>query len=380
MSLIERYLFKQLLGPTLLATLALVAVALLSQSLGTLDIMVEQRQSAMVFAKITFLALPQLLNMILPIAIFVASLVALNRLHTEQEIVVCFAGGMSRWRVIAPAIKLASLAMLVTLVVNLWVQPYCYRTMRDELFAVRTDLAASLVRAGEFSQPSSDLTVYAQSIDQQGIMRNMFLNQEKAEGGSTTFFARQGKIAKRNGEPILIMRQGSNQELSSEGVLNFLKFDEYIFNLAPFMNNYELVHYKISDRYMHELMFPDLKQEWEQRNQVKMIAEFHSRLSSPLYNLAFMAMALNAVIGGAFSRLGYGRRIAMIAGVAAFVRILGFAVQAACDDNVALNVLQYAVPLIATWWALAKLFKQKSSRSGGLRLLGARKPDVEWIT
>jgi lipopolysaccharide export system permease protein len=380
MSLIERYLFKQLLGPTLLATLALVAVALLSQSLGTLDIMVEQRQSAMVFAKITFLALPQLLNMILPIAIFVASLVALNRLHTEQEIVVCFAGGMSRWRVISPAIKLASLAMLVTLVVNLWVQPYCYRTMRDELFAVRTDLAASLVRAGEFSQPSSDLTVYAQSIDQQGIMRNMFLNQEKAEGGSTTFFARQGKIAKRNGEPILIMRQGSNQELSSEGVLNFLKFDEYIFNLAPFMNNYELVHYKISDRYMHELMFPDLQQEWEQRNQVKMIAEFHSRLSSPLYNLAFMAMALNAVIGGAFSRLGYGRRIAMIAGVAAFVRILGFAVQAACDDNAALNVLQYAVPLIATWWALAKLFKQKSSRSGGLRLLGARKPDVEWIT
>jgi lipopolysaccharide export system permease protein len=380
MSLIERYLFKQLLGPTLLATLALVAVALLSQSLGTLDIMVEQRQSAMVFAKITFLALPQLLNMILPIAIFVASLVALNRLHTEQEIVVCFAGGMSRWRVISPAIKLASLAMLVTLVVNLWVQPYCYRTMRDELFAVRTDLAASLVRAGEFSQPSSDLTVYAQSIDQQGIMRNMFLNQEKAEGGSTTFFARQGKIAKRNGEPILIMRQGSNQELSSEGVLNFLKFDEYIFNLAPFMNTYELVHYKISDRYMHELMFPDLQQEWEQRNRVKMIAEFHSRLSSPLYNLAFMAMALNAVIGGAFSRLGYGRRIAMIAGVAAFVRILGFAVQAACDDNAALNVLQYAVPLIATWWALAKLFKQKSSRSGGLRLLGARKPDVEWIT
>lgn len=380
MSLIERYLFKQLLGPTLLATIALVAVALLSQSLGTLDIMVEQRQSAMVFAKITFLALPQLLNMILPIAIFVASLVALNRLHTEQEIVVCFAGGMSRWRVIAPAIKLASLAVLVTLVVNLWVQPYCYRAMRDELFAVRTDLAASLVRTGEFSQPSSDLTVYAQSIDQQGIMRNMFLNQEKAKGGSTTFFARQGKIAKRNGEPILIMRQGSNQELSGEGVLNFLKFDEYIFNLAPFMNTYELVHYKISDRYPHELMFPDLQQEWEQRNRVKLIAEFHSRLSSPLYNLAFMAMALNAVIGGAFSRLGYGRRIGMIAGVSAFVRILGFAVQAACDDSAGLNVLQYAVPLIATSWALAQLFRQKSSRSGGLRLLGAGKPDVEWIT
>lgn len=369
MSLIERYFFKQLLGPTLLATLALVAVALLSQSLGTLDIMVEQRQSAMVFAKITLLALPQLLTMVLPLAIFVASLVALNRLHTEQEIVVCFAGGMSRWRVVAPAIKLASLAVLLSLIVNLWVQPYCYRAMRDELFAVRTDLAASLVRTGEFSQPSSDLTVYAQSIDQQGIMQNMFLNQEKLEGGSTTFFARQGKIAKRNGEPILIMRQGSNQELSSDGVLNFLQFDEYIFNLAPFMNTHELIHYKISDRYMHELMFPDLEQVWEQNNRVKMIAELHSRLSSPLYNLAFMAMALSAVIGGSFSRLGYGRRIAIIAGVAGFVRIVGFGVQAACDDSPALNVLQYAVPLLATWWALAQIFRQKTSPHRNLVML-----------
>lgn len=378
MRLIERYLFNQLLGPTLLATAALGAVALLSQSLGTLDIIVEQRQSAMVFAKITLLALPQLLTMILPIAVFVASLVALNRLHTEQEIVVCFAGGMSRWRVISPAIKLATLAMLVSLVTNLWVQPYCYRAMRDELFTVRTDLAATLVRAGEFSQPSNDLTVYAQSIDQQGIMQNMFLNQEKPEGGSTTFFARQGKIAKRNGEPILIMRLGSNQELSRDGVLNFLKFDEYIFNLAPFMNTYELVHYKISDRYMHELLFPDLQQEWEQRNRVKMIAELHSRLASPLYNLAFMAMALNAIIGGAFSRLGYGRRIATIAAGAAFVRIAGFAVQAACDDTVWLNVLQYAVPLAATWWAMSQLFRQKSNALVGFQIIGEPKAAVKW--
>jgi lipopolysaccharide export system permease protein len=369
MRLIERYLFKQLLGPTLLATAALGAVALLSQSLGTLDIIVEQRQSAMVFAKITFLAVPQLLTMILPIAIFVASLVALNRLHTEQEIVVCFAGGMSRWRVISPAIKLACYAMLVSLVINLWVQPYCYRTMRDELFTVRTDLAATLVRAGEFTQPSADLTVYAQSIDQQGIMRNMFLNQEKAEGGATTFFARQGKIAKRDGKPILIMRQGSNQELSGDGVLNFLKFDEYIFNLAPFMNTFEVVHYKISDRYMHELFFPDLTQDWEKRNRVKMIAEAHSRLASPLYNLAFMAMALAAVIGGSFNRLGYGPRIAAIGAAAALVRIIGFAVQAACDDTAALNVLQYVVPIAATWWAMNQLFRQKSRQASGIQVM-----------
>src|SRR3954464_658296 len=141
MRLIDRYLLRQLVGPVVLATLALSSVALLSQSLSGLDLIVNQRQSALVFLKITLLYMPQLINMILPIALFVATLVALNRLHTEQEIVVCFAGGMSRWRVISPAIRLGCTIALLALVLNLFVQPAAFRALRDELFAVRTDLA-----------------------------------------------------------------------------------------------------------------------------------------------------------------------------------------------------------------------------------------------
>jgi lipopolysaccharide export system permease protein len=151
MRLIDRYLFRQLLGPTVFAIAALTAVALLGESLSSLDYIVNQRQSAIVFLKITFLTLPQLLNMVLPIAVFVAALVALNRLHTEQEIVVCFAGGMSRWRVISPAIHLASTVALLALLMNLWVQPVTYRALRQVLMDIRADLAATLVREGEFT-------------------------------------------------------------------------------------------------------------------------------------------------------------------------------------------------------------------------------------
>ena len=362
MRLIESYLFRQIFGPTLFATVALTAVAVLSQSLGQLDIIVDQRQSAMVFIKIILLAMPQLLAMILPIAIFVAALVTLNRLHTEQEIVVCFAGGMSRWRVISPAMRLAIGATLVSLALNLWVQPWCQRVMREELFKVSTDLASTLVREGEFTEPAPGLTVYAQSIDQKGLLHNLFIHEERPQGGAKVLASRDGKIAKRNGAPVLIMQRGSNQEYSSTGVLNYLAFDEYIFELNSFLNKDQLVHYKVSDRYLHELFFPDLEQAWEKQNRKKMLAEAHSRLASPLYNIAFMSLALAAVIGGAFSRLGYGRRMAIIGAAAAVLRILGFAAQAACDDNVWLNVIQYAIPLGATWWAMAQLFRQRVNR------------------
>ena len=362
MRLIDRYLLRQLLGPTLLATLALSAVALLSQSLSTLDLIVNQRQSAWVFVKITLLAMPQLVNMILPIALFVSALVALNRLHTEQEIVVCFAGGMSRWRVISPAMRLACTAAFLALVVNLFVSPASYRALRQELFEVRTDLAATLVREGEFTEPAPGLTVYAQSVDRGGNLRNLFIHQIKTDGSNETYTAEEGHVGHADGRPVLVMTNGSRQEFSNQGVLNYISFEYYTFDLTELSRNDELIHYKPSDRWLHELIFPDLQQDWERRNRLDLLAEGHARIASPLYNVAAMAMALCAILGGGFSRLGYGRRIAAMSAIAAVVRLLGFQVTAACEDEAWLNVLQYAVPLAATWAALAAIFRQKVSR------------------
>ncbi|MFZ5720058.1 MAG: LPS export ABC transporter permease LptF [Pseudomonadota bacterium] len=362
MRLIDRYLLRQLLGPVAFATLALTAVALLSQSLAGLDLIVNQRQSAVVFLKVTLLYMPQLINLILPIAVFVAALVALNRLHTEQEIVVCFAGGMSRWRVISPAIRLASTIAFLALVMNVFVQPAAFRELRQELFKVRTDLAATLVREGEFTEPTPGLTVYAQSVDGQGNLRNLFIHQQKADGGTTTYTAEQGRVGRAQGRPVLFMKNGSNQEFSSRGVLNYLTFDEYVFDLEPLARSEELIHYKPSDRWLHELFFPDLLQDWERRNRLELLAEGNARIATPLYNIAFMALALAAIIGGGFSRLGYGRRIAAMGAVAAIVRLAGFQVQSAAEEAAWVNALQYVIPIATTWGGLAVVFRQRVSR------------------
>lgn len=364
MRLIERYLFRQLLTPTLLAAAALGGVGLLSQSLGQLDIIIEQRQTAWVFLKVIFLAMPSLVNLILPISIFVAALVSLNRLQSDHELVVCQAGGMSRWRLISPALKLAVMAVMVGLLVNLWIQPASYRAMRAIVFAAKTDLASTLVREGEFSEPAPRLTVYGQSVDHDGLIHNLFIHHRLPDGAAVTYTAREGRITYRHKDPVLVMRHGSNQQFSRDGVLNYLSFDEYALELKPFLNPNDTINYKTSDRYLHELFFPDLSQPREAKNRDKMLAEGHFRLSSPLYNLAFMAIALAAVIGSDFSRMGYGRRIAVASGAAAVARIIGFAVQAASEDTPGLNVLQYLVPLAATAWAFSQLFRPVRKRTG----------------
>ncbi len=358
MRLIDRYLLRQLVAPTLWAVVAATGLALLSTSLTQIDLIVAGGQSALVFIKATALAMPQLINMVLPVSLFVAALITLNRLQTDQELVVCFAGGMSRWRVMAPAFRLAAVLTLLSLVINLWIQPASHRAMRDVLFEVRTNLLSALIREGEFTQPAPGLTVYAQSVDRNGQIRNLFIHRAKDDGGATTYTADSGRIVIKNGAPILRLSRGSTQELSPTGVLNFLSYDDYPFELSEFINSEERVHYKPSDRFLHELLFADLTQDWEKRNRSKLLAEGHARLATPLYNLTFMGLAVWAIVGGAFSRLGYGRRIALAGAIAAVTRILGFITVSASESVTWLNILQYAIPLSVWIWALGEVFRQ----------------------
>jgi lipopolysaccharide export system permease protein len=103
-----------------------------------------------------------------------------------------------------------------------------------------------------------------------------------------------------------------------------------------------------------------------------MLAEAHARLSSPLYVPTFVMFAILAVIGGAFSRMGYGRQIALAAGAALGVRLAGALIQAACENSPWLNILQYLIPLVPGWWAARRLFRgplvgAKPSSAGGRR-------------
>jgi len=83
-------------------------------------------------------------------------------------------------------------------------------------------------------------------------------------------------------------------------------------------------------------------------------------------------MALSAIIGGGFSRMGYGRRIAIVGAAAVAVRILGFVVQAGAESEAWLNLLQYVVPVAATYFALRSIFRQKVSRFIDMQLKPAR--------
>lgn len=359
MTHLQRYFFRQVFWPLIVAGAALTGLALLTQSLSSISLLVDEHQGALLFLYVTLLALPQLLSLVLPIALFIAVIYALHRLHTESELTVASASGMSRWGVMTPVMRLTVLAVLIHLVLNLWVQPYAYREMRRTLHNAQADLAASLIRPGEFVQPSNDLTLYVQSIESGGRLSGLMIEDAREPEQPVVYMAETGRLLQSSGSPSIVLENGNIQQLEEDGRLSYLDFDSYPFDLGRFVETQGNLVYKLTDRYLHELFFPDLSNPWEWSNRDAMAAEGHGRLAMPLHDIAIVLIAILALIGGDFSRTGYGRRIWIAAAAALTVRLLGFAAQSAAAEAPELNVFQYLLPVGAGAAALALLLNPR---------------------
>lgn len=355
MTLIQGYLFRQIALPVVAACAALAGIGILSQSLDQLEIIVERGQSLWVMLKLTLLATPQLLAVILPIGLFVGSLMALTRLQREQELTAAFAAGMTRWAVIRPAVRLAFIVAALALLTSTLLQPWAQREARREAFAVRTDLAALLVDEGRFVQGPDGLTVYVQQIEQNGLLKNLFIYLDNGKT-VTTWDAAEARFGRVDGLPTLTMQHGSMQRYSPNGVLEYFSFDRLPFDLSPFTSSDERVKFKTSDLWLTDLLNPTPTLLRDTGSRGELLAEANARLSAPLYALTAMAMALAAILGGQFSRTGYALRIAKASGGFLVVRVVGYGLVAASGWNAWLNVFQYLLPLGAAFIALRVLF------------------------
>lgn len=361
MTLIQGYLFRQIGRPVVGACAALVGIGILSQSLDQLEIIVERGQSVWLMTRLTLLAVPQLLAVIIPIGLFVGALIALTRLQREQELTAIFASGVTRWSAIRPAVRIAAIAALLTLLVTTIGQPWAQRQAREETFAVRSDLATLLVQEGRFVEGPNGLTVYVQQIEQNGLLKNLFVYLEEGDR-VTTWDASEARFSRIDGQPYLTLLNGSWQRYSSRGVLEYLSFGRQDVSLAPYSEVTDRVRYKPSDLYLTQLFNPSPQELERVGTAGELSAEGHSRLSAPLYAMMAMAMALTAIMGGQFSRTGYGLRIAKAAGAFLIVRVAGYGVVSASAWNGWLNILQYLLPIIATAVALRLLFQALKPR------------------
>jgi lipopolysaccharide export system permease protein len=357
MNKIQSHLFNQVLRAAALIVGGLVLMALLAQGLSRTDVILESRQSVFTYFYVVMLGAPQIVALLTPLALFIASVWSLNRIHKDSEIVVAQAAGMTRWQVASPIIRLAVLCAVAHLAVNLWVQPLAQRAMRTSVAEARADLASALIRPGQFTTNGERLTFYARE-QVGGELRGVLISDMTDPQFPTDILARSAALIEYDGEPTLLLRDAITQQLDDRMQLSVLEFEEYMFPLKDYMKEDSSLNLKASDKFLHELFFIDRTNYFELKDADTLLAEGHARLTTPLLSFVMSLIAIVAVLGGDFSRRGYNQRIAWGSAGALLALAIQISLQSASADDPELNVAQWIVPLLTiivlSWVYFAK--------------------------
>ncbi|MCA8903021.1 MAG: LptF/LptG family permease, partial [Hyphomonas sp.] len=221
------------------------------------------------------------------------------------------------------------------------------RAMRETVAEARADLAAALIRPGQFTTNGERLTFYARE-QVGGELRGVLISDMTDPQFPTDILARSAALVEVEGRPTLLLRNAVSQQLDENQQLSILEFEQYPFDLTDYMKEDSELALKASDKYLYELFFVDRTNYFERKDADLLLTEGHTRLTGPLLNIVMALLAVFAVLGGDFSRKGYSRRIGIASAGAISALILQLIFQSAAADDPSLIFLLWLLPIGAS--------------------------------
>ncbi len=346
MPLMERYIFRRVASAFFLALTVLVGTLWLTQALKELDVVTAKGQTIWIFLMITGLAMPALLQIIAPIAFLIAAVFVLNGLNSDGELAAMAASGASRSTVGRPIFALAILVTTgVWLLYNL-VSPISLSGLRLLIIQVRADLIATLVKDGGFRTMEDGLTIHIREKAPDGRFLGIFLSDDRDPKESLQYLAKTGVLLENDQGAFLVMTDGDlvRQETGAQSK-NVVAFEKYAFDLSQFTNAGHTPLIKPRERATLGLLDVPVDDPYRKKSPNRFAAEFHLRMASPFYPLAFTPVLLAFLGRPRTNRQDRGFASAAAVIICTGLFGAGFAAVAAVNSSVSFIPVLYALPL-----------------------------------
>jgi lipopolysaccharide export system permease protein len=354
---IERYLFRTATTTFLSGLVVLTGVVWVTQALRQIDLITSKGQTILIFLMMTGLALPSMVAIIAPVALFAGVLYTLNKLNGDSELVVMSASGVSPLRLLRPLALLSGLVFAVVAVLYIQVLPWSFVAIEKLTSFVHADFIANFARPGAFSQLEAGFVFHFRERTPDGALRGVFMQDQRDPAHITTYIAEAGKTVDRDGASYLQLSKGALLRPQSAGDSSMVTFDDYTIDLSQFMHALSAIK-RPRERSTAELMAPNEQDRANPALIGHIQSELLDRLASPLY----------AFVGGlvAFAALGearttrQGRGLAIGGAVLAFLglRMFGIAATTLAVGVPSAAIFVWSVPLGACLGALALSFRQ----------------------
>jgi len=198
-SIINRYIFKEMIWPFAINTAFFTFIFLMTKILDITNLIVNYKLSLSSVFLILVFAVPRFLSFVIPMSVMMAVLLTFLRLSNDHEFDALKAGGVSIYSLMPPVLALSIMGMLLSCFLTVYAMPWGMISMKELTFRV----AASHVDAGlkerTFNDSFKDVMLYINKIDlKKKRLVDVFIEDKRSKNIVSTIVAPEGKLF---GEP-----------------------------------------------------------------------------------------------------------------------------------------------------------------------------------
>jgi len=234
---IHRYILREISVPTIMSLLIFSFVVVLGRIPRLTEMIISKGVPALDIIALFGFLLPTFLSVTVPLSFLLGILLAFGRFSADSEYIAMKASGISLYSMVMPVAFLALLFTLLTATITLVIEPASKSALRNKIFEIASTSLNVSVKPGVFNDDMPGIVLYTQGVDErQGIMRNVFISDERNNAEPTIISAREGLFIS-NPESLLLTLRLRNGEIhrqpgtTEQDTYQTISFNNYDINL-----------------------------------------------------------------------------------------------------------------------------------------------------
>lgn len=357
MRLHNRYIFDTVIKKFFIILALLIAIIWFSKTISFVKYITENGIETSKFLSLFLLILPSFLIYLIPISLFIAITISINKFINHNEIAVLRNSYLSDFKISTPIIKIAFYMTFFSLIISFFLAPYSNKRLSTERENLKNNYSNISFNQSVFEH-MKDLTIYINKKDSNAIFHGILLNDSRNKNIDLTITSNTGYLIIDKDSLILSMQDGTIQRFNKESnEVSILKFDEYAFNLREEEKIDQSYRWRIREMNIFELISPAIHSQLPNRD--IFVAEIHKRISISLVNIILSIIPISILMTSEFSRRGNIKSILLCILLSILSLIIIIALIKSSEKNLILCYINYILISSITLFGLLAIKKSR---------------------
>lgn len=319
-SVVNRFIFRELLTPLLVSVMFLLFIFLMATMLKLTNLIVNYHVSLGIIALIILYSIPAFLEYVIPMATMIAILLTFLKMSNDNEIVALKSSGVSLYALTPPVFLLCTLTFLLTCFMTIYGLPKGKVGIKNLLFKLKSSSYTALLQERSFDDKFKGIMIYVSKTDPRtNRLIDVFMEDHSNRKAAVTIMAPRGQLMDQPGDKKVLhlrlfdgcINQVQLQDKSSHAI----RFKTYDVRL-DLKNAFQAVRSKM--KYEDEMSLSELchyiavHAPNKSGRYYPMLMELHKKFSLPFSCFALGILAIPLGIRSRFSKQSFGIALGLI--------------------------------------------------------------------